>query len=189
MPSLKLLVPVFLLCASACISLPDIDPSTPGADTPPTLTESTQSATAALGRDAITFHIAAQDAKSSQLRFAWTASTGTLGSPANTGLASDVIWTAPLCVPTGTQITITVTVTNDAELSASKAFTVSASTCPTPTVAAGEDYSLALRGDGTVWAWGNAPALGYQRVPMQEPTLTSVTAHCRGQDPRSGPPQ
>jgi hypothetical protein len=181
MPSFKILVPLYFLFASACISLPDIEPE--GPKTPPTITESTQSATAVLGGDTITFHITAEDAQDSQLRFAWTASTGTLGSPSSTGLASEVTWTAPLCVPAGTLITVTITVTNDAELSASKSFTLSANACPAPSVAAGRDHSLALRGDGTVWTWGgnSGGQLGDgtaidRFAPVQVAGLTDVTA-------------
>ncbi|HVG58062.1 MAG TPA: hypothetical protein VNA24_05865 [Hyalangium sp.] len=137
-----------------------------------------------LGGDTITFHVTAEDAKDSQLHFTWTASTGTLGSPTSTGVTSVVIWTAPLCVPAGTTITVTVTVTNEAELSASKSFTLSANACPAAHVAGGYDHSLALRGDGTVWSWGKALLDNGTEIdrltPVHEPGLTSIMAIAAG---------
>src|SRR5688572_18578651 len=87
MPPFKLVVPLVLLLAAACISLPEIEP-----EMPPTITEGTQSADTVLAGVEVTFHVTAQDAKNGSLRFEWTASTGTLGSPASTGTTSDVTW-------------------------------------------------------------------------------------------------
>ncbi|AFE04907.1 hypothetical protein COCOR_02899 [Corallococcus coralloides DSM 2259] len=156
----------------------------PGPDvTPPTLTDSSQSATQVLVQRPVTFRVKAHDEESPQLRFSWTANVGTLGSPSHTGTSSEVIWTSPSCVPTGTVATVTVTVANSGDASVSKTFTVDANACPKPTVVAGGSHTVALRGDGTVWGWGSNGngQLGDgtttdRAVPVQVAGLTEVTA-------------
>ncbi len=121
------------------------------------------------------------------LGFSWEASHGILEAPSKKNNTSTVRWTSPSCLPEGT--VVIVTVTNGGSRSAAKAFTLSVNPCPSPAVSAGGLYSLALRGDGTVWAWGanNSGELGdgitTQRLtPVQVPGLTGVTALAAGRD-------
>jgi alpha-tubulin suppressor-like RCC1 family protein len=127
--------------------------------TAPTIIQSSQSVASVLAHDSVTFSVTAHDEETSQLGFAWTASTGTLGSPSSTDTTSEVTWTAPTCVPARTAgtVTVTLTVTNGGDFSTSKVFTLSlsANPCPVLSVSGGSKHSLALLGDGTVWAWGN----------------------------------
>ena len=50
-----------------------------------------------------------------------------------------------------------------------------------PSIAAGEDQSLALKTDGTVWGWGTAFLDGYSySAPTQGPGLSGVNAIVAG---------
>jgi hypothetical protein len=121
----------------------------------PTITASEQSAASALAGQSVTFSVTAQDAQTAQLHFSWTASAGTLGEPSSTDTTSQIAWTAPLCTPNRAPVTVTVTVMNDGGFTTKKSFSIPGNACPSPTVAASDDHSLALRANGTVWAWGN----------------------------------
>jgi hypothetical protein len=120
-------------------------------DSPPTVTESSQSSTQVMASDIVTFNVTDQGAETRELTFSWEASTGTLETPSNTGTSSSVTWRAPLYVPAGSPVTITVTISDGGAHSISKTFTLTANPCPVPTVTGGVSYSLALRSDGTVW--------------------------------------
>ncbi len=159
------------------------------ATTAPIIIGSSQSAPGVLVQGSVTLSVTAQDAETPQLGFSWTANIGTVGVATNTGTTSEVIWTSPSCVPEGSVVSVTVTVTNGGPASVSKAFTLSANACPAPAVAAGVGHTVALRGDGTVWAWGDNSSgqLGdgtytQRDVPVQVPGLTSVTALAAGRN-------
>jgi alpha-tubulin suppressor-like RCC1 family protein len=155
---------------------------------PPTIVQSSQSATRVLASDTVTFSVTAEEA-TSQLEFAWTSTSGTLGVPSTTGTNSQVTWTPPLCSPANSVVTVSVTVTNRGGLSTSKVFTLSTNPCPAPMLSTARRHSLALHGDGTVWAWGDNQrgALGDGTTtdrahPVQVSGLNSVTAIAIGEN-------
>ncbi|WP_309894556.1 DUF4215 domain-containing protein [Archangium sp.] len=87
----------------------------------------------------VTLGLKATDPRGSALTFSWTANIGTLSTPAHTATTSEVMWTAPQCVPAGASPTITATVSNAAGLSNSVPFSLTGvPACPTN-----------FRGDGT----------------------------------------
>ncbi|MBN8472036.1 RCC1 repeat-containing protein [Corallococcus exiguus] len=127
---------------------------------PPEIVETFQSVTTIpAGGGNVGFRVRARDPQGGALSFTWTTSSGTLSTPTNTAATSEILWTAPSCVPTGTTATVTMTATNALGLSTSFAFTLQGAT-PCPTVfpilqlAAGGAFSVALKQDGTVWTWG-----------------------------------
>ncbi|RKH89101.1 hypothetical protein D7Y21_11835 [Corallococcus sp. AB045] len=114
-------------------------------------------------------------------------STGTLGTATSTASTSQVLWTAPSCVPSGTTASVTATVTNALGLSTRFAFALQGgAACAASSGArlgAGGYHSLALRQDGTAWACGRnvEGQLGDGTVtnrptPVQVPGLTGVAA-------------
>ncbi|WP_368667433.1 RCC1 domain-containing protein, partial [Corallococcus sp. AB030] len=126
---------------------------------PPEVVEAFQSiASVPAGGATVVFRVKARDAQGSALSFIWSTSIGTLGTATNAATTSEVLWTAPACVPSGTPPTVTATVTNTLGLSASFAFALQGGTaCAVSSVArvaAGGDFSLLLKQDGTVWGWG-----------------------------------
>jgi hypothetical protein len=152
--------------------------------------EGSQSETSAQARQTVTFRVMARNARSSSLHFAWTATTGTLGTPQDSGTASEVSWTASSCssLEAGE---ITVTVTDEQGVTASKSFGVSLSLMPCVATAmtAGKLHALALLRDGTVWAWGAniSGQLGdgtttLRSTPLPVPGLTGVFAVEAGDD-------
>jgi hypothetical protein len=177
-----------LLCLVFGCRNPDQDP--PGGipdKTAPIVLQHSQSATQVMADDTVTFGVTVQGEETGQRAFVWTASAGTLEEPSNTGTTSQVSWKAPPCVPKGTLVTVSVTVTNDEGLSTSQSFTLTPNSCPTPAAAAGDMHSLALRGDGSVWAWGDNAngqlgdeTLNSHPTPVQVPGLNSVTAIATG---------
>jgi hypothetical protein len=194
-----LLMGAMLLCASGCMDFTEAqerfcqrnsercDRVPPPPNTAPTITESSQSSTQVMGSDIVIFNVTAQDAETRELSFSWEASAGTLGTPSNTGTHSTVTWRAPLCVPGSSPVTITVTVHDDGAHSISQPFVLTVNDCPIPTITAGDSYSLALRGDGTVWAWGRNSygQLGDgttipRSTPVQVSGLTGVTTLAAG---------
>jgi alpha-tubulin suppressor-like RCC1 family protein len=78
-------------------------------------------------------------------------------------------------VPAGTAASVTVTVTNRSDISVSRTFKVSANPCPLPTVVAGLYHTVALRGEGTLWAWG-ANAYGQLGNGTSSPLSVPVKA-------------
>ncbi|WP_233585470.1 Ig-like domain-containing protein [Corallococcus sp. CA054B] len=127
---------------------------------PPQVVETFQSvASVPAGGGTVVFRVRARDPQSSAMSFTWTTSTGTLGTATSTAASSEVLWTASACVPSGNPATVTATVTNALGLSASYAFALQGgSACaanPVARLVAGGIDSLAVKQDGTVWAWGH----------------------------------
>ncbi|SEK95966.1 Alpha-tubulin suppressor [Stigmatella aurantiaca] len=158
-------------------------------NTAPVITQSSQSATEVEARGLVTLSVTAQDKETPSLSFSWASTLGTLGEPKTTGSTSEITWTAPGCVPSGQRAEATVTVSNGVTETVSKTFTLSTEPCRILAVSAGGSHSLALRSDGTVWAWGsnNAGQLGNGRkdtvpvpVPGQVVGLEGVVAVAAG---------
>jgi len=155
-------------------------------ETAPVLVESSQSTIRALASDAVTFRVTAEEA-ASPLEFSWTSTSGTLGEPSTTGTSSQVTWTPPPCSPADSVVTVSATLKTRGGLSTSKVFTLSTNPCPVPTLSTSGKHSLALRADGTVWAWGNNEEgeLGdgtttERSQPVRVSGLDSVTAISAG---------
>ncbi|WP_158625733.1 RCC1 domain-containing protein [Corallococcus carmarthensis] len=159
---------------------------------PPEIVETFQSVVSVpASGGTVVFRVRAKDPQGSALSFAWATSTGTPGTASTTGTTSEVLWTAPSCVPAGNPPTVTATVTNALGLSASYAFALqggpACATSPSARLAGGLQHTLALKQDGTVWAWGrNADGqLGdgtttARPTPAQAPGVTGVTALVAG---------
>jgi alpha-tubulin suppressor-like RCC1 family protein len=155
-------------------------------ETAPVLVESSQSTLRALASDTVTFRVTAEEA-ASPLAFSWTSTSGTLGEPSTTGTSSQVTWTPPPCSPADSVVTVSVTLETRGGLSTSKVFTLSTNPCPVPALSTSGSHSLALRADGTVWAWGNNEEgeLGdgtttERSQPVQVSGVDSVTAISAG---------
>jgi hypothetical protein len=99
---------------------------------PPFLVSTYQSTATVPASGGVTFRVTAGDSQGGTLGFAWTASTGTLGTPASSATQSEVQWTPPPCLPGGAAPAITVTVTNAQGLSIAKTFTLSGGTACAP---------------------------------------------------------
>ncbi|HZH78690.1 MAG TPA: RCC1 repeat-containing protein, partial [Archangium sp.] len=147
---LMLLVAVLLGGAVGCTEVPDV-----GESRPPVIVGFAQSATSTSARGTITLRITAEDPQGSPLRFSWEADTGVLGEAENTTTTSEVVWRAPTCMHGDVAAGVRVTVTNAQDQSASHPFTVSVTSTCTLSAVGGFSHSLAVRPDGTVWAWGN----------------------------------
>ncbi|WP_083682631.1 RCC1 domain-containing protein [Archangium sp. Cb G35] len=151
----------------------------------PEIIEAHQSATLVLSRGTIRLRISTRNADNGPLEFAWSAPTGTLGAPVNGATTSEVIWTAPPCMPQGGMPEVTVAVTNALRRSASKKFIVV--TTPCVTLSAGNAHSMNLRSTGIPWAWGNNEfgQLGdgtntYSATPVQVSGLSGVLTFSAG---------
>ncbi|WP_233595705.1 MULTISPECIES: Ig-like domain-containing protein [Corallococcus] len=137
-----------------------VGPGTSGRFPPEVVETSQSSASVPASGGTITFRVKAQDVQGSALGFTWATSTGTLGTATNTASSSEVLWTAPSCVPSGTTASVTATVTNALGLSTSFAFALQGgAACAASSgarLATGDIHSLGLKQDGTVWAWGTS---------------------------------
>ncbi len=103
---------------------------------PPEVVEFFQSAVAVpAGGDTIAFRVKARDVQGSALSFAWTTNLGTLGTATSGATTSEVLWTAPSCVPASTAVAITLTATNALGLSTSIPFALSGGTTCVSSVA------------------------------------------------------
>jgi len=91
---------------------------------PPDITETFQSAASTSASGSVTFQVKAVDPQGSALSFAWTSNTGSTGAPTTSANASQVVWTALACLPSGTTPTLTATVSSALGLSATHSFTV-----------------------------------------------------------------
>jgi hypothetical protein len=96
----------------------------------PRITSTFQSELRLFAGSRVTFRVVASDPQARSLTITWAANTGTLGAPVSEAAQSEVEWTPPPCVLTGTTPSITATVTNALGLSASTTFTLTgATTC------------------------------------------------------------
>lgn len=91
---------------------------------PPFFTSATRSSESATSGQVLTFDVSASDPQDSALSFSWSATLGTLGTPASTASSSRVAWTAPQCVSDGSAPVLTATVTNAFGLASTVRFTV-----------------------------------------------------------------
>ncbi len=106
--------------------------SKPTVQFPPRIVEAYRSASSVGAGGSVTLGVRATDPQGSALTFSWTANIGTLSAPAHTATTSEVLWTAPSCVPAGASPTITATVSNAAGLSNSVPFSLTGvPACPT----------------------------------------------------------
>ncbi|RYZ43249.1 MAG: kelch-like protein [Myxococcaceae bacterium] len=159
---------------------------------PPEVVEAFQSvASVPAGGGTVIFHVQARDPQGSALTFAWGASTGSLGTATSAATTSEVLWTAPSCVPSGNPPTVTATATNALGLSTSYAFALQGGTAcvvsPGARLVAGGVHDLAAKQDGTVWAWGYnhsgqlGDGTGTRRLtPVPVQGLTGVLALAAG---------
>ncbi|MCC6751328.1 MAG: hypothetical protein IT371_26985 [Deltaproteobacteria bacterium] len=91
----------------------------------PAIGASFQSTTSIVPGATVSFWVEAQDPEGQPITFAWSASSGAMGTATSTATRSDASWTAPA---TGCAHTVTATITDAAGASATRSFAVS--TCP-----------------------------------------------------------
>ena len=101
---------------SLCVGPP------PTATFPPEIIAASRSSSTAAPGAPITLRVEAADPQGSALGFAWAASLGSLGPPAQGASASEVVWTAPSCTASGNP-SITATVSSALGLSTKYTFT------------------------------------------------------------------
>jgi N-acetylneuraminic acid mutarotase len=97
----------------------------PSSNIAPRITATFQSALTVSAGDGVTFRISAEDPEGAPLSFAWTTTSGTLGTPTTSGGDSEVSWTAPNA---GTSSEIRVSITDGAGGETTHVFTVSGPT-------------------------------------------------------------
>ncbi|MDY7231262.1 hypothetical protein [Hyalangium rubrum] len=115
----------------------------------PRITSTFQSELSLVAGRAVTLRVVASDPQARGLSIRWAASTGTLGEPAREATQSEVEWTPPPCVLTGTTPSITATVTNALGLSAETTFTVTGGT--TCLAGGGGARILSLHSESVAW--------------------------------------
>jgi hypothetical protein len=91
---------------------------------PPTIVSTSAVGPTARPGDVLMMRVEAVDPLGGPLTFAWTLSTGILGTAVRTGNTSEVPWTVLSCIPAGVTPTLEATVTNTFGLSASQRFDV-----------------------------------------------------------------
>jgi alpha-tubulin suppressor-like RCC1 family protein len=154
---------------------------------PPDITETFQSASSTSAHGTLTFRVKAVDPQGSALTFTWAANPRPPRPPTTTASTSEVVWTAPACVPSGTTPTLTAKVANALGASASHSFSVTGvPACASQTgtsLTGGASHSARLKQDGTVWAWGRNDygqlgdgTTARRTSPVQVPGLTGVVA-------------
>jgi alpha-tubulin suppressor-like RCC1 family protein len=168
--------------------------STATARFPPEVTETFQSiATVPASGDTVVFRVRAKDPQDSALTFTWTASAGSLGTASSGAVTSEVLWTAPMCIPSGVTPAAEVTVTNALGLSTRATLVLQGGNACVPThvrrMVANAFGSAALRHDGTVWSWGRNyygqvgnGTTSSRTVPGPIPDLTGIVAVSMGED-------
>jgi alpha-tubulin suppressor-like RCC1 family protein len=163
----------------------------PAAHLPPVLEETYQSTASVPQNDPVTLRVRATDPQGSPLSFSWAANMGTLAEPTEAANASEILWTAPACIPAEGPPSITVTVTNALGLSTSASFSVSGGeACAGLRIlaaAVGTVHTVVLKEDGTVWTSGDNSSgqLGdgtttSRLLPVQALGLTQATAVASG---------
>jgi hypothetical protein len=95
----------------------------PAPSFPPELVAASRSSDTATPGGTLTLRVEARDPQGSALGFTWVANTGTLGAPVTGASVSEVSWTAPACLTSGTP-TVAVTVRNALGLSTPYTFTI-----------------------------------------------------------------
>jgi hypothetical protein len=95
----------------------------PSATFPPVVVAASRSAEDVTPGGSLTLRVEAVDPQGSTLGFTWAASTGTLGTAANTASSSEVSWMAPACLDSGTPA-VTVTVRDALGLTTAYTFTI-----------------------------------------------------------------
>jgi alpha-tubulin suppressor-like RCC1 family protein len=122
---------------------------------PPVITEVYQDAVSLPASGIITARVSAREPRGGTMFFSWQTSHGTVSPSTGTETSSQVSWTLPRCVPAGTQPTLTATVRNTLSQTTSTTFQVlDIPLCRWVTLAPGDHHVLALRSDGSMWAWG-----------------------------------
>ncbi len=91
---------------------------------PPSLVSTSSVAPTAIPGEVLRLRVEAVDPLGGPLTFAWTTSTGILGTAVQTGSSSEVPWTVLSCLPAGVPPTLEVTVANSAGLSVAQRFEV-----------------------------------------------------------------
>jgi N-acetylneuraminic acid mutarotase len=99
--------------------------SKPTATFPPRISGTFQSSLVAAPGGTVTLRVTVTGTDGQPLRFDWVAGNGALGRPLNTISASELVWTAPSCLPaSGPTVNVTATVRNAAGLSSTASFPV-----------------------------------------------------------------
>ncbi|WP_120539840.1 Kelch repeat-containing protein [Corallococcus terminator] len=83
---------------------------------PPLLIERPQASFEVTAGGRLTFNGRAQDPQDSAMRFAWTATVGSLDTAQDTSTTSQIVWTAPPCLDPGVTASFTLTVSNAFDL-------------------------------------------------------------------------
>ncbi|MCP3138434.1 DUF4114 domain-containing protein [Pyxidicoccus xibeiensis] len=109
-----------LLSTVVCLSIPA---SRSEAQLPPELVSVSQSASQVRPEGSALFGAVASDPQGSPLTFTWSASAGWLGTPTQGADTSEVSWSPPLCLASGSA-PVSVTATNALGLSATASFAI-----------------------------------------------------------------
>ncbi len=119
----------------------------------PQITSTFQSELRLFAGSNVTFRVVASDPQARALTITWAANTGTLGTPLAEATQSEVEWTPPPCLLTGTTPSITATVTNALGLSASTTFTLTgATTCLAGGALPRSPRILSLQSESVAWS-------------------------------------
>lgn len=119
----------------------------------PQITSTFQSELRLSAGNRVTFRVVASDPQARALTLTWAANTGTLGTPVSEATQSEVEWTPPPCMLTGTTPAITATVTNALGLSASTTFTLTgATTCLAGDSLPRSPRILSLQSESVAWS-------------------------------------
>jgi hypothetical protein len=126
--------------------------SKPEAHLSPRITSTFQSDLRVSAGSRVTFRVVASDPQARALLITWAANTGALGEAVAEATQSEVEWTPPPCVLTGTTPAITATVTNALGMSASTTFTLTgATTCVAGGALPEGSRILSLHSESVAW--------------------------------------
>jgi hypothetical protein len=124
----------------------------PEAQAAPSITSTFQSELRLSAGSRVTFRVVAADPQARALTLTWAANTGTLGTPVAEATQSEVEWTPPPCVLTGTTPSNTATATNALGLTASTTFTLTgATTCLAGGALPRSPRILSLQSESVAW--------------------------------------